>query len=484
LTLAGCGSIGVGATIKILLLLHGNEHRLAGGVTTRVSCLALALGAAGHEVSLGNGSGPTAAAGFDLVHVFNSWPLESCLPALTMARRVGARVVFSPVALDLNGLPVFKDLLGAILNVGSPQTIDADLMELRGQVCPRTYGEDGVSVEGAAGQFETLCNATTLADHVICLSCQEQGFLRAVGADVSRSTVVENSSNFDEFGGAKPDVFRRKYGLGDYVLCVGRLEYRKNQALLAHALRGYHLPLVLIGDYGDPGYGELVRKFSGSNVIYIGRVNDRRMLASAYAGARALILPSWAEGASLAALEAAFLGTPLILSTMSSEREYFRNLADYVHPADTAGIRQALERELQTSRLADQRFKLAAFTRERYGFARHVERTLAVYRAAAAQSPRRSDDVLVPDNGRPYHRATAHILSDARPGYKDYGIARRVPRHPVTERLSIMLRNLTQSVIGGTRRWLKSRRRRRAIAKFRNEPVGEIIQVEIPITHL
>jgi hypothetical protein len=241
-----------------------------------------------------------------------------------------------------------------------------------------------------------------------------------------------------------------------------------------------------------------VRKYSGANVIYIGRVNDRRLLASAYAGARALILPSWAEGASLAALEAGFLGTPLILSTMSSEREYFGDLADYVHPADTGGIRGALEHELHSSRLAERRFDLSAFTRERYGFGRHVETTLAVYRAAAAQPARRCDDMWRADvtgmvrerrpaaapsrcaSGQSHYRADAHISPEARPGYKDYGIAHCVPRHPASERLAIVLHNLGQSVVGGTRRWLKSRRRQRAIARFQTDPVGEIVQVKVP----
>ena len=59
-------------------------------------------------------------------------------------------------------------------------------------------------------------------------------------------------------------------------------------------------------------------------------------MASAYHAAAAHALPSWAEGAALANLEAAAAGCPIVVSDRSSEFEYFGDLATYCDPADPA----------------------------------------------------------------------------------------------------------------------------------------------------
>src|SRR5687768_16253287 len=109
-------------TLNIALLMHGNEELAPGGPTTRVHLLANALRKSGHNAEVYFGSRPPASR-FDIVHVFNVWPFEACMQALATARRLGSRVVYSPIALDLGLLPFYKDVLGATLNVRSPETI-------------------------------------------------------------------------------------------------------------------------------------------------------------------------------------------------------------------------------------------------------------------------------------------------------------------------------------------------------------------------
>jgi glycosyltransferase involved in cell wall biosynthesis len=379
------------------LLTHGNEELSAGGPTKRVPHLASMLRARGHDVlHLANGK-ILDGHRFDIVHVFNSWPFGSCIKALLEARKTGGRVVFSPIALDLHLLPIFQHLLGAILNVRDSWTIDCDLDDIVRRTPPQSYFGTKRPLEGVPGQFEALRNAITMADQVICLSRYERDFLGAIGARVAHSMIVENSSNFEGFADSNPDAFRRKFGLGEYVLCVGRLEYRKNQALLAHAMRGLRCQLALIGHYVDHNYVELIHKYAQRNVIYVGPINDRPLLASAYAGANAVFVPSWSEGASLVAIEAGYLGTPLVLSTLSAEREYFGEWAQYVHPADVAAMRSSIEGHAHTGADAARRSALAAFTRRKFEFSRHVEATLAVYRAAGAQPDRPAPDPIVID---------------------------------------------------------------------------------------
>ena len=125
---------------------------------------------------------------------------------------------------------------------------------------------------------------------------------------------------------------------------MGGLNRAKSINAAIYALKGTGIPLVLIGQEGsNPEYNRLVRAFAGENVLMTGKLaHDDHLLASAYAGARAFCLPSWAEEAPLAALEAAAADIPLVLSDRSGEYEYFGEAARYCDPFNPQQLRDAL----------------------------------------------------------------------------------------------------------------------------------------------
>ena len=50
---------------------------------------------------------------------------------------------------------------------------------------------------------------------------------------------------------ADPIPFQERFGLKDFVLCVGRIEDLKNQLGLISAMQGVNIPLVLIGNLNN-----------------------------------------------------------------------------------------------------------------------------------------------------------------------------------------------------------------------------------------
>ena len=119
---------------------------------------------------------------------------------------------------------------------------------------------------------------------------------------------------------------------------------------------------------------ELVKAAGGDNVVHIDRVPPE-LVASAYHGASAHVLPSWAEGAALANLEAASAGYPIVVSDRSSEFEYFGDLALYLDPADPASIRRAVEdavdaRERDAEQIAELKRRMVDLTWEKTARAR------------------------------------------------------------------------------------------------------------------
>ncbi len=147
------------------------------------------------------------------------------------------------------------------------------------------------------------------------------------------------------FAAADAQLFQARFGNNSFVLCPGRIEPRKNQLTLIRALRGTGLRLVLLGDVvsGHDRYLSACRAAADDSVLFLGRVqHDDPLLASAYAACRCVALASWYETPSLAALEAALTGTPLVLPAGGSAREYFGPLARYVTPHNLAEIRAAV----------------------------------------------------------------------------------------------------------------------------------------------
>lgn len=317
----------------------------------------------------------------DIVHVYNVWPAPSCEQLLTRVERSDATLVFSPIFLDFSELTLFESLVPRVLaEFERPRSVIAALSALSMDGAdPGRYPE-----RGRIGRYHaTVRRLASYADHLILLSEHERRMLSRIGVDHPSTSVVRNTTDVSAFlPPADPGLFAAETGVSDYVLCVGRIERRKNQAMLAFALRELDLPLVLVGRAPDPEYAELVRNIGGSSVVFAGHLPaNSRMLASAYAGARVFCLPSWVEGASLAALEADASGCPLVLSNRASEREYFRENARYVDPLNPDSIREAVLAAFAEGREVRRAGQDARPLMEE-GWPMHARETLAAYRSA------------------------------------------------------------------------------------------------------
>jgi glycosyltransferase involved in cell wall biosynthesis len=123
---------------------------------------------------------------------------------------------------------------------------------------------------------------------------------------------------------------------GRYFLFVGALEPRKAVDRLVAAHQGMDETLVLGGD------GRV--RVSGHGVHALGRVS-RDEKAALYAGALAVVLPSWCEGYGYTPLEGYAHGAPAIVSDLPALRETAGAGALYVAPGDVPGLAAAM-REL------------------------------------------------------------------------------------------------------------------------------------------
>jgi glycosyltransferase involved in cell wall biosynthesis len=152
----------------------------------------------------------------------------------------------------------------------------------------------------------------------------------AVIAEAADSVMGERSP-------AQVASVRARYGLPEsYLLWVGSLRHpdpRKHVAKLAATRR--RLPLVLVGPT-RPWAHEL------PDVTLTGEVSDEH-LAAIYSGARALVLPSEAEGFGLPAVEALACGTPVVACELPALREVLDGRAAFVEQGDLESLVRAAE---------------------------------------------------------------------------------------------------------------------------------------------
>jgi glycosyltransferase involved in cell wall biosynthesis len=138
-----------------------------------------------------------------------------------------------------------------------------------------------------------------------------------------------------------------------YFLCVGTIEPRKNHLLLLHLWRrliaqyGDRPPrLVIVGGRGweNENVLDLLERCTvlRGHVTELGTVPDTR-LASLLRGARALLMPSFAEGFGLPVAEALAHGTPVLCSDLPALREAGGDVPEYLDPLDTPAWQAAVQ---------------------------------------------------------------------------------------------------------------------------------------------
>jgi glycosyltransferase involved in cell wall biosynthesis len=137
-----------------------------------------------------------------------------------------------------------------------------------------------------------------------------------------------------------------------YFVCVGTIEARKNHLLLLNLWRqlteelGNAAPrLVLIGQRGweTENAIDMLERCPALRGVVLERTNvPDDEAARLVQGARALLLPSFAEGFGFPLVEALALGVPVLCSNLAAFRENGGDVPEYLDPLDGLGWRSAV----------------------------------------------------------------------------------------------------------------------------------------------
>lgn len=180
------------------------------------------------------------------------------------------------------------------------------------------------------------------AARVIAVShATKHDLIERYAIDPSRIDVVPNGVD-QRFFESVPLTSDERTELGipeSYLLMVGTLEPRKNHRNLfaaLHTLDGaVDLPLVVAGRAGweDGPIIEAARPLVEARRVMLVDYVPERLLPGLYAGAAALVYPSWYEGFGLPVAEGLAAGIPVVTGIAAALRETGGDLALYADPA-------------------------------------------------------------------------------------------------------------------------------------------------------
>jgi glycosyltransferase involved in cell wall biosynthesis len=296
-----------------------------------------------------------------------AWQDGDPLDCRAMAARLLARAAIAPSASGVS--PVYllvshRHLHREAALATALGRTGAIFVPLIHDVIPLEFPEYGRPGEAERHQ-RRMATVARLADGVVANSAATAAALvpylpRGLSVHVAPLGVPRVSAGSPAETGERP-----------YFLCVGTIEPRKNHLLLLHlwrrlvALHGEASPrLLLVGRRGweNENVLDLLDRCAAlkGHVVELGTVPDTR-LAELLRGARALLMPSFAEGFGLPVAEALSHGVPVLCSDLPALREAGQQVPEYLDPLDSPAWGEAVmhyaaatapRRDAQRARLA------------------------------------------------------------------------------------------------------------------------------------
>jgi glycosyltransferase involved in cell wall biosynthesis len=317
--------------------------------------------------------------GYDIIHAFNIWAPDTALAQLKYFKQSRKPIVWMPFYLHWCEYIWANASLNAIY--GQDLTV-VDKETYLSQFYDGTLVINGMNKYGPNEVLpsfkDNLTQMMKCVNHICFTSYREaQTLFQFTKSNEINFSITPHGVNNISLNNEK--AFQEKYGIENFVLCIGSIDVRKNQLLLIHAIKETNLRLVLIGPCHEKHYLEYCLKEGGEQVTYLGKLNQE-MVFSALKAAAVHVLPSYAEGAALVNMEAAISETPLVVSNRSSEFEYFGPYPIYCDPTDPKNIREAIFKAITSGANEPERWQsLSRHVRNKYTWKNTAELTINAY---------------------------------------------------------------------------------------------------------
>ena len=281
---------------------------------------------------------------YDIVHVFNLMRPQELYLQVKNAKKYGKKVALSTIYGPYEEYE--KKARGGILQIMNNMLSITQIEYLK--VIARAV----LNLEFCKGTLVYLLNGHKRLQRKIIkmvdvfLPNSDSEMLRVAGDFnlkaynyVSVANAVDvNKFDYDQVA-VDPELEKYK----DCVLCVSRIEGRKNQLNIIRACRDLPYPFVFIGKPGPnfKKYYELCKQEANGHTYFLGQIEHDK-LPQFYKLSKVHILASWMETPGLSSLEAGVMKSNIVVTKKGDTEDYFKDLAFYCEPDDLDSIRKAV----------------------------------------------------------------------------------------------------------------------------------------------
>lgn len=281
---------------------------------------------------------------YDLVHVFNLLRPQEVYLFVSNAKRQNKKVVLSTIywkseEFEKKGQQGIRKIINSFLNFENIERLRALYR----------YYLDGEKHRGTMKIIQEGFHHVQkdILENVDYLLPNGEGEIDLITKEFSIKSlpfysVVPNAIDSKIFG-VDPSVQQER----NVILCVGRIEPRKNQLNLVKAVKGMPYKLVIVGKAHETqkGYYKKIKNYikQSENIEIIEAMNQEQ-LSHLYRKAKVHVLPSWYDTPGLVSLEAAVNGCNVVITDRGTTREYFSNYAFYCEPGNIDSIRNAISK--------------------------------------------------------------------------------------------------------------------------------------------
>lgn len=322
--------------MKILFVARSTLFDQMGGDTIQIEETAKELRKLGHQVDILTQK-TKADSDYDLIHLFNLIRPAQFLPFIKWAKPI----VITAIYVDYSeferkhGSGFRKFLVRAFGKFG------VEYFKVIGR-----WLKGGDSYPGIAyllrGHKKSIQKILKSSSHLICASKQEQlAIHKDFGINLPSSIVQLGSEHISSM-----NTDDKNQGIS----CVARIEGLKNQLNLIKALNDLQLPLSLIGNAAknQANYFQLCKREAQANISFKGQLTKEEV-QNVLSKSSVHAMVSYYETTGLSTIEALKLGNQVVISDRGGQKEIFGEHAFYADPEDTASIKAAIQKGLNSN---------------------------------------------------------------------------------------------------------------------------------------
>ena len=337
--------------MKVLMCGRFDLFEKPGGDTVQIKNTATELQKLGAEVDICTSSDRDFSA-YDLIHIFQLDWIPEIYFFVKKAKDSQKKIVFSPIHHNIYEVKKFDDIYAfdfrRISRILFKDQFKRDTFKnlYRSVFDSRRLGPTLFSVLNG---FKNMQRQILQWSDVVLVQTELEA------SDLKKTFGVENTwvKVPNGVGENYLDVsdLTNPLDINDYVICVGRVEPRKNQLSIIEAMKKFReetksdVSLVLIGYLGERKHFEYSGKFKkelekNKWIKHITKVPYDRMPAY-YKFSKVGVSASWFETTGLTSIEALFCGANAVASGERA-RECLGNYASYCCPDNIDSIKEAI----------------------------------------------------------------------------------------------------------------------------------------------